>query len=367
MTTKYLLFVEDREEQHMLFRDAIGDWNAANAERRQAFDCHIVSNFADAITAFERTRFDGALVDLRLPDKVPDQASEPLGNELARKGLRENGIPVAIITALKQELDPELEKSPTVRVFDKGDDDPYKAAVEWFGAQWEMMEVLSATRSQIRRISAQLFSDRVWPRWSDYKDAAGNSAASLAPMVTRQFVWHMGEFLGVASESGELWHPFESWLCPPLQPDRPDTGDVFSLDGTLWVVLSPPCDMANNKISDVLLARCDLDAVGDWQPKIDKFRLATDEAQKEKIRGYFRRLTNQGSPSEHFLPPLPGDGRPLMVQFANVTTRPMRELHDRLSDRRASVTAPFLANLTQRFGAYISRVGQPNLDVERFC
>ncbi len=66
------------------------------------------------------------------------------------------------------------------------------------------------------------------------------------------------------------------------------------------------------------------------------------------------------------MPALPGETKPLMVQFTKLMTKPLAELNGSLGSRKASVSAPFLSNLTQRFGAYISRTGQPNLDVKHF-
>lgn len=36
-----------------------------------------------------------------------------------------------------------------------------------------------------------------------------------------------------------------------------------------------------------------------------------------------------------------------------------------LEQREASIATPFLPNIVQRFGAYISRTGQPNIDIGR--
>src|SRR3546814_8698621 len=100
-----------------------------------------------------------------------------------------------------------------------------------------MMEVLAGAKAHIRSISAEVFADRLWHRWADYVGAAGASVRDLTPVVTRQYVWHLSEVLGIGGEAGDLWHPFENWISPPLQPNRAHTGDVFDIDGDLWVVL----------------------------------------------------------------------------------------------------------------------------------
>jgi hypothetical protein len=82
---------------------------------------------------------------------------------------------------------------------------------------------------------------------------------------------------------------------------------------------------------------------------------------------YFRKLITQNiEVSQHFLPPLQA-GPPLMVQFTELTTRPLTELNGRLGDRKASVAPAFLPNLIQRFGAYMSRTGQPNIAARHFA
>lgn len=367
MNVKYLLYVEDRKDQQLTFKDAVKDWNAAHAEEGRAFEYEIRDDFPTGIAALKRFRFDAALVDLRLPSLEDGEEEAPLGNELAETVLRGNGIPVAIITANDAELEPQFQPSETMKVFHKIDANVYDSVIEWFADKWMMMEVLSASRAHIRSISAEVFADRLWHRWADYVEAAGTDAKDLTPIVTRQYVWHLGEVLGIGGVTGDLWHPFENWICPPLQQDRAHTGDVFDIDGVLWVVMSPACDMANDdKITDVLLVKCDRDELGEWSDRIAKLKGAENADQVKKFGDWFRKLVNQTRPGQHFLPPLPGDPRPLMVQFSNITTRPFVELQGMLAQRKASISAPFLANLTQRFGAYISRVGQPNIDVRHF-
>jgi hypothetical protein len=55
-----------------------------------------------------------------------------------------------------------------------------------------------------------------------------------------------------------------------------------------------------------------------------------------------------------------------MVDFKKLMTLSLEDLQKQLPQRKASVATPFLANLTRRFGAYISRVGQPDIDVSHF-
>ena len=69
--------------------------------------------------------------------------------------------------------------------------------------------------------------------------------------------------------------------------------------------------------------------------------------------------------SEHFLPPIAA-GPPLMVRFKSVSTKPLAWLNANLALREASIAPAFLPNLVQRFGAWVSRTGQPNIRASHF-
>jgi len=75
---------------------------------------------------------------------------------------------------------------------------------------------------------------------------------------------------------------------------------------------------------------------------------------------------NQPDQAVHYLPPLPDENTPVTVEFGHLLTLPMQEVEAALEARIGSVTAPFVNNLIQRFGAYMSRVGQPNLNAQAF-
>jgi hypothetical protein len=254
-----------------------------------------------------------------------------------------------------------------VAVFDKGDGDAYDQAINWFGGLSRMMTILSGARETIQQLGASVFFLRVWPRWSAYERLKGIDDDHLVGIVSRQYASHVADILGIDSEENVKWHPFENYVVPALLEDRPHTGDLFDLNGELWIVLTPQCDMATQKALSVLLARCDQKperAV--WEKHVAGLLPGASASKRDDAARFFGRLVNQFEPAQHFLPPL-HDGIPLMVDFKNLQTIPYPELKQKLTNRIASVASPFLGNLTQRFGAYISRMGQPNIDTSHFA
>jgi hypothetical protein len=182
-----------------------------------------------------------------------------------------------------------------------------------------------------------------------------------------EVVTHIAELLGIDDGENALWHPYECYIRPALLDDRTHTGDIFQLDERLWVVLTPQCDMANDNVSEILLAAINLGRP-DWDAMVgDLGKGGLSNKRVEARDKYFRRLINQNiEVSQHFLPPLQA-GPPLMVQFTELAMRPLAELNASLGAREASVAPAFLPNLIQRFGAYMSRTGQPDIAARHFA
>jgi CheY-like chemotaxis protein len=355
-----ILFVDDDALQQDRFQDAIADWNAANAPR--TFTPIIIDNPVEAAEALQTTRFDCALFDLKLA--AGEGQGNLSGNQLARTGLAEVGMPVGIISGFPEDAAEDLQEGHLVRIIRKKAG-AFAEAVNWFGGLWDMMEVLAATRRRIRRSGAEIFASRVWPRWDAYRDVAV-AGGQLEPIITRQYAGHIAELLGVDGGENPDWHPIEAYIYPAFQDDRAHTGDVFRLDDELWVVLSPPCDMAA-RVDDVLLAKCTPDLSEAWDAKVARLRQALAAGEvSNSLKTWFTDHINQNNEiSKHFLPPL--DGQPLQVDFKRLAVRPLAELEANLGSRRASIAPAFLTNLTQRFGAYISRTGQPNIGIHHFA
>lgn len=366
MSDLNLLFVEDDPLVIDLFERALAGWHARHKKDGKRFKLDLKGTAEEAWEALRRVRYDAALFDLRLP-AGGKAAKDPVGNELAQFAIAELGIPLAIMTALPDELLPELDAAEQVRMFFKNDQTAYEDAIEWIGSWWEMMEFVAAAREKLRRASSDIFMKRLWPAWGQFSDVLkdGASREELRTIVARQYVSHAAELFGLDEPDAVKWHPFECYIIPSLC-QRPATGDIYRFENELWVILSPACDLAMANVSNVVLAKC-TDAPADWGERIEQWKAAPEGEKKVKAAKYFHDRVNQNvGPSKHFLPPLPGTNQPMMVDFLQLQTVPFETLSNDLNSRVGSVAAPFLNNLVQRFGANISRVGQPNIDIAHF-
>lgn len=367
--TKHILFVEDEETQRDMFKSAVTDWNAKNNSTGRVFTFDMAETVESAQAALDRLRCDAAIFDLRVKGQDGGKA-QPKGNELARFALRQRGVPVAIISANTGEIEDDVRNAGSVGIFDKTDDQVdgnyYDSALVWLGEQWDMMDVLAAARKKMESSAADIFLLRLWPRWKMFTDLEIADRAELEKIVTRQYVSHMADLLGLDDPDNATWHPFENYVSPALMSSRAHTGDIFRFDGVLWVVLTPQCDMATQKVENVILAKC-IKGIDGWIDAV-KVQKADNPPKKalEKSTTLLRKHLNQNlESSRHFLPPLPGEADPVLVSFSAVMTKPLEDLNGQLEHRVASIATPFLSNIVQRFGSYISRTGQPNIDIAR--
>jgi hypothetical protein len=356
-----VLFVEDDDSQLQLLRDAADDWNKAHEQQR--IDVAHATTVEDARAKLGQLRLDAALFDLRLPAAEGQKVAAKGGNELAELSLKHVGIPIGIISGNPADLEPELVELNLLKSFNKGDDDVYGQVVAWLEAKWTMMSVLGSARRQIQAAGADIFLKRLWPRWETYTGLKGTDQDELTRIVTRQYVGHVAELLGIDGEDNAPWHPYECYIHPALLEARAHTGDIFKIDDQLFVVLTPACDMATQKAETVLLVGIDQDGQPDWNANVALLGQDLSNSQRDKRDKFFLRLVNQNvDVSEHFLPPLNGSP-PLMVRFKKVSTRPLQWLNEHLELRQASIAPAFLPNLVQRFGSWISRTGQPNIAI----
>lgn len=366
MRRNYILFVEDNENNRALFKYAVDEWNEGHADDGKTFVPHMSETYEEAVEALRHFKFDCAILDLRLPNDT-GQDSPDVGNKLAKDVLFEQGLPLAILSGHPDEMDEALVDLEIIRTFNKGDEDGYDKALGWLADKWEMMEALRAAKTSIDQSAAEVFAKRLWPQWATFSKLEGGNLEKITKIIARQYVSHIADILGLDNEGTVGWHPFESYNVPSLFDTRAHTGDIFKIGDDLWIVLSPQCDMATQKVSNAILAKCIVGIPTTWAENVEVLKTKPSQAKVDKATRFFADLVNQNlAVSIHFLPPLPGTADPLRVTFPELRTMSLAELNGSLASRVASVSSPFISNLVQRFGAYISRTGQPNLEIEHF-
>ena len=205
-----------------------------------------------------------------------------------------------------------------------------------------------------------MFFQSIWPRWRNWKNA-GIDADGLSQVLVRHVVAHVHDSL--LANGNDLTHPEESYFVPPLK-SRLDTGDLLNYEDSVWVVVTPRCDLANDgKVDTVLIAKC-TDISAEWRP------LVSAEPKSNSIKDTINKIVqHKNSPKQHFLYQLnDNNGQPRgpwFVQFHHLKALAATEAITTLTPLRfASLSPLFVPSLVERFGAYYSRIGTPGFSSE---
>lgn len=352
LPTLKVLIVEDDESKIAEWDDAVSAHNSDS--EKQGFTIDIVSTKAvsEAKLQLERHRFDAAVIDLRLQVEPGVAENNSQGNELVRHVISVQPIGVVVFTGQRGDAEADGYGTPQVRVMDKGDG--FEQIFRWLSENKDVFLRLRGAKAAFNRETAKIFFQSIWPRWSHWTSSGKENGPELTEVVARHVIAHVHDAL--LSAGGDATHPEESYFVPPLKA-RLDTGDLVEYDGGVWVVVTPRCDLANQKnVATILLASCS-DISATWSPLV----AATSGKDKEKRN---KLIQHEHQPKQHFLFPM-RDQRslqrgPWMVQFHNIKALPA---HDAIRDltplRFASLSPMFVPSLVERFGAYFSRIGTP--------
>lgn len=347
-----ILLVEDQDKNIETWQFAVNAHNADATRLGFSIRTYYAKSLRQAEEALQCTKLDALIVDLRLEAQPGVGEKNDDGNALVKSVASSYPVSMIVVTGEKESADKENYPSQVqVHSRDEGLDPVFK----WLAGEKDLLLHLRTMRESIERETAGIFFRSIWPRWKEWTRIPVDDV--VASGLTRHVVAHVHDSLLHAS--GGATHPEEAYFVPPLK-DWLDTGDLILEDsGEVWVVLTPRCDLGNadKGIATVVLARCS-DISADWS------KLEGGGAGKKKEMG---QLEQHGrTPKQHFLPRMLDDKRksrgPWMAQFHDLRVMPIGEAKETLPTKRLASLAPqFLPSLVERFGAYFSRIGSPNL------
>ena len=353
-----ILIVEDDEEAISSWERDIREFNRVPSQPIQ-FLPEFAKNKRDAVRALDRTRIHCAVVDLRLPkdDEPGAQNTEQMGNDILGRLLLEVGVPAVVYSGYPQEAS-DIVKASQIRIEGKRGGGGMDL-LRWLAGHEGLMSAMDNMRKQVERESAKLFSQSIWPRW----EKAWRLMADPAPLggvITRQVVAHVAEQLSLPPS---YHHPEEFYFVPPLEADRLGTGDLLRLSDSVYVVVTPRCNLARDDYPNHLMLALCKPMTGVWSGMRSRFN-GVDQTKQDAAMKELQLYASQGfAISTHFLPPCGSEG-PWLVQFKEIITKPSAEAETMMNARFASIAPQFVPNLVQRCAAYLGRIGQPDLDCD---
>jgi CheY-like chemotaxis protein len=329
------------------------------------------ASFSDGLDALEAQRFDLVVLDVRLGAHKKSEVTvdEEEGVKTLNAIQARRFVPIVFFTGLPNIV--AALQGPLVRVVEKTAGLPaLLEAVGWlFGSR--LPAVNRALLRLVEEEQRRYMWDFVANHWGELDEAGDHTAVayllarrlgqSLSGPGIQRLAHDLGEAGGTFPTADRI-HSAEMYVMPPLETDGAEAGDILHgpIDGrdSWWLLLTPSCDLANNKADYVLVAPATL--LTEY-PAFVAWETSGSNNQRDKVKELVKHATD-GQRDRWLYLPAALDVPDLVVDFQQLTTIPCADL-DALA-RVAALDSPFAEAAVNRFGRYFGRVGTPDLDVE---
>lgn len=321
-----------------------------------------VSNLSDTEKLLENTKFDAAVIDIRL-DEDGQQTNN--GNKIL-KALSDTSLTVcAVYTGELGTEEVEEHLIDFVKVFVKGEGDGIEQMLAWLDEKADMLSAIQAMQESFNKSMAQAFTRSIWPRWS-YWLHADQEQNFAEKALTRHMATHLhASFLNEATAA----HPEEYYFIPPLQ-ERLDTGDIFKIDEEYFTLVTPRCDLAQPHSPTPTFQLVKLTSIQTKWDELhtEKNNAGTSRKNKTNIDKEIRKLINHGDRSSklHFIPQIKLTSNNILgpfhaqFNFMNCMEASWENIEKLTGQRIATLSNEFVPSLVERLGAYFSRIGTPD-------
>lgn len=337
------------------------------------------SNFRDAIPLLSQSRFDLVILDLYeekggispLDDTVP-LAGEKVFNQIHQ----ERFVPVVFYTAYPQKVEGLF--NPYVQVIRRGNSRRLREAIK---------KVFETGLPQLIRFLEEEQRRYMWENVASYfKDTFSGSEKTDATFLLAR---RLANVLGRSSVEGFLIsqnlispkeddsiYPIEMYVYPSVNP-KIQVGDIlkskYNKKSDYWMVMTPSCDLEQNKVTDVVLAACFALSEQPEYAKIESYLVKGEEPsngskkdletlignnrnaeykRKDDEKTRFQPERYSFLPATFFIPDL-------VVDFQALMQIPLEKI--KLKHRIASLDAPFAEACSSRFARYYGRLGTPDV------
>lgn len=359
-----ILLLEDDLAQRDAYTQALSDDNLESS-----YNLLHADNVQSAKEIIEKNQINAAILDLKVPENSDSEAVVTNGSNYLKELITEKQFPVIVISANITSLsdDDNLPKHLMAMNREAG---VHARAFEHFEEIKDLLEIAPLIPETLKDISSE-FQEAFWKMWGHWNEInarfSTQSTEKTKTFLKRYVCSHLFE-KWMANDLFNEMHHTEFYTYPPLK-DRIHTGDILELDGVQWIVMTAPCNLSNGDYPENLtLLKCQPIELHSYVDVIRPFRENLNEAKKDKQRNVIKRFFTEPPASKHYLPSWSKNGTAFNVLFKEIKTvsfsEPDRE--ELKSNRIATLSYHFLPYLLQRYGAYVSRIGQSEISTEDY-
>ncbi len=359
-----LLIVEDDSAAIKMYDQQIDSYNRKN-EIKIIQD--IKRNRTEGLEALKED-YDAAIIDI----KLSSIDSKDNGNQIIREIKRDLRFPVRVYTAFEDIDDDLKDQNEFYKI--------YKRTGENSRSIQEILkELVAIYKTGITKILGKrgtiegYLKDIFWNHLSISFDKWVEEAKTednVEKILLRHTLSHLQEYLDI-SDLGDYdeYHPSEFYIKDPINK-KLHNGMILKQKSSeeYFIVLTPSCDLANEKNDKVLMCKI-LQDLPEFSSRLEEYKIRKkeiDEADSpsKKQRGKYE--TSQNRVMEitrnnfklqyHYVPKKDSLGG--FIDFQDISVINKTEVESNY-DKIASVTNNFRKEIVARFSHYYMRQGQP--------
>jgi CheY-like chemotaxis protein len=338
----------------------------------------------DRVLAEPEHSFDGALktlgrggIDLLVLDVIqqgeaaPGTGGELRGIDVFQQVRSTRFLPIVFLTALPNEVRP-YENPPFVQVVSKQAHDFNMELAQCVSKCLDSPFPLLSRELQnhINRISRDFMIEFVEGNWNELSESEGDIAHLLMRRLGVSFdnggdIFKEGSVNSLPS-SGTV-PSIRYYIVPP--PDEYRMGDILKLqvptgnDGECvirwYIIMTPSCDFANNKVDSVVVVECI--AIEEFE-EYQKWTQSNSNETRKKLVRLLRSNPTTGQRDRYYYLPKAWKLPDLIADFQKILHIPYEDLSR--YDKQASMDSPYAESLSNQFNSYMGRIGTPDLDIE---
>ncbi len=338
-----ILLVEDDEDSVIVFNDSVKIFQLRND---LIINTVVASDVNDALNKIDRD-FDGAIIDIKLGN------DDGGGNSVIDAIHGKHRIPIAVHTGTPSEL--EHRKPEYIGLYVRGE------------CSYEdiLNDLMSVYKTGLTKIlgGKGIFEDALdkvfWehlPHVISYWEKSELDSSVKEKQLLRYTLTHIQELLSLSDDGNDdKRNSAEVYIFPPIKDSVSEGFIVRSNDdNTLNVVLTPACDISQNRADFIQLA-----LAKNLLEEKTILNKGTIDNRKNAIKNF---VDNNKGGRFHFLPSFK-DIPPSLIDFQNFQSVP-REDFDKNYVCICSISSPFYKDVVSRFASYYARQGSPDFDVE---
>ncbi|EAL3889710.1 hypothetical protein J7D62_001539 [Campylobacter lari] len=320
-----ILFVDDNQETLDAYEESIKEENDSLQEESIQYKAYKALTYEKALDILDENRIDIAVIDL-------DLGSEFTGEDITKYILERYSIPIFIATGKPADFDNELIR-PMVKVLNRDNMRLFDEIKKQM--QSKLVRFFSKNNGFLERQIVEFFWEHMsknLPYWEQY------AIDEIDLVLLRHTTTCLNEKLYVNNSSEKYfnkYHPGEMYIYPFIKGEH-HTGDIVKKNDDFFIILTPSCDIVQNKYEYHVLAR-----------------IINSDCTRESFYPIknFAKIFEVDNKDKEILKP--------SICFQGLISVKKEEISDYA--RVASISYPFLKDIIARFSRYYARQGCPEI------